>query len=215
MTMVDAPPAVPEFTMPRLGQLLRHAAPRVLDSMILPVAVFYVGFMAGGLVWGIGCAVAWVYGGVGWRLLTKREVPGALFLAAMSVAVRAVLGLASGSAVIFFLQPTLGVLCVSVAFLGSATLRRPLAQRVTTDLVPLPDHVVKNPVMGRFFRRQSVMWGGVQFCNFAFSLWMLFSQPLQTYLVVRTAAVAVLLTGAGLAALIDFRRSLRALQPGA
>lgn len=215
MTMVDVRPAVPEFSMPPLGALLRHAAPRVLESMIMPVLVFYAGLLVGGLAWGIASAIGWVYGGLAWRLATRRVIPGAVVLAALSVAARSALGLVSGSAVLFFLQPTLGVFCVSVAFLVTAGLRRPLAQRVATDLVPLPDHVVKNPVMVRFFRRQSLAWGSVQLCNFALSLWLLLSQTIQTYLLVRTAAVGLLLVGASLAALLDFRRTLRALQPEA
>ncbi|MEV1239311.1 VC0807 family protein [Nonomuraea sp. NPDC050022] len=212
MTVLAAPSEAPAFELPRFGRLVRHAVPRVFEGMILPVAVFYVGMILSGITGGIVVAVAWVYGGVVWRLARRRAVPGAVLLAAGTVTVRAVLALLSGSAVIFFLQPTLGVFCASAGFLATARLRRPLAQRVAEDLVPLPEHVIERPVMRRFFARQSLVWGCAQFGNASLSLWLLLSQTIQTYLIVRTAAVAVLLSGAALLTLIDFRWCLRALQ---
>jgi hypothetical protein len=191
--------------------LLRHAAPRVIEGMLLPVAVFYVSLLFTGLYGALAVAVAWVYGGVLWRLVRRRPVPGTVLLAAGAITVRAVLAGATGSAVVFFLQPCLGVFCVSLAFLGTASLRRPLAQRVAMDLVPLPDHLLAHPVMRRFFRRQSLLWGYVQLANAVLTLWLLLSQTIETYLVVRTTVVAVLLGGAALASVLAFRRSLRAV----
>ncbi|MEU8246402.1 VC0807 family protein [Nonomuraea sp. NPDC048916] len=215
MTMLAAPPAGPVFELPRLPLLLRHAVPRIFEGMILPVAVFYAGMMVSGFVGGVVVAVVWVYGGVACRLARRRPVPGAVLLAAGTVTVRAVLALLSGSAVLFFLQPTLGVFCAAAAFLATARVRRPLARRVAEDLVPLPAHVLENPLMRRFFTRQSLVWGCAQLGNATLSLWLLLSQTIQTYLVVRTSAVAVLLTGAALLTLVDFRRCLRALELGA
>jgi hypothetical protein len=206
MTVLAAPPEAPAFELPRFGRLVRHAVPRVLEGMILPVAVFYVGLILSGVTGGIVVAVAWVYAGVALRLVRRRVVPGALLLSAGTVTVRAVLAL------LFFLQPTLGVFCASAGFLATVRVRRPLVRRVAEDLVPLPEHVTEHAVMRRFFIRQSLVWGCAQFGNASLSLWLLFSQSIQTYLIVRTTAVAVLLSGVALVTLLDFRLSLRALQ---
>ncbi|NUW44640.1 VC0807 family protein [Nonomuraea rhodomycinica] len=211
MTVLAAPPEGHAFELPKLAVLLRHAAPRVFEGMILPVAVFYAGLVASGFVGGVVVSVAWVYGGVLYRLLRRTTVPGGVLLAAGMVTVRAVLALLSGSPVLFFLQPTLGVFCASAAFLGTARVRRPLARRVAEDLVPLPPHVMEEPVMRRFFGRQSFVWGCAQLGNATLSLWLLLSQPIETYLLVRTSAVAVLLSGAALLTVLDFRSCLRAL----
>ncbi|WP_113699000.1 VC0807 family protein [Nonomuraea lactucae] len=212
MTAPAAPPDESLFELPRLTALLRHAVPRIFEGMILPVAVFYAGMLAAGPTGGVVVAVAWVYGGVVLRLARGRSVPGGVLLAAGMVTVRAALALLSGSPLLFFLQPTLGVFCASAAFLATARVRRPLARRVAEDLVPLPGHVLEEPVMRRFFSRQSLVWGCAQLSNATLSLWLLLSQTIQTYLVVRTSAVAVLLSGAALLTLVDFRRCLRALQ---
>ncbi|WP_219462489.1 VC0807 family protein [Nonomuraea rhizosphaerae] len=212
MTVLAASFEAPAFELPRFGRLVRHAVPRVIEGMILPVAVFYVGMIVSGVTGGIVLAVAWVYAGVAWRLARRRAVPGALLLAAGTVTVRAVLALLSGSAVIFFLQPTLGVFCASAGFLATVRVRRPLVRRVAEDLVPLPEHVTEHAVMRSFYTRQSLLWGCAQFGNASLSLWLLLSQSLQTYLIVRTSAVAVLLSAAALLTLVDFRLSLRALR---
>ncbi|MCP2347450.1 VC0807 family protein [Nonomuraea roseoviolacea] len=211
MTVLAAPPEGHTFELPKLAVLLRHAAPRVFEGMILPVAVFYAGLVVSGFVGGVVVSVAWVYGGVLYRLLRRTSVPGGVLLAAGMVTVRAVLALLSGSPVLFFLQPTLGVFCASAAFLATARVRRPLARRVAEDLVPLPAHVMEEPVMRRFFGRQSLVWGCAQLGNATLSLWLLLNQSIETYLLVRTSAVAVLLSAAALLTVLDFRCCLRAL----
>ncbi|GII84846.1 hypothetical protein Ssi03_28360 [Sphaerisporangium siamense] len=209
-TLVLSPAARPP-ALPRLSVLVRHAVPRVLEGMILPVAIFYVGFLVAGERGGVGMAVAWVYGGAVLRLVRRQPVPGTVLLAMLAVTVRAVLTLVTGDLLIFFLQPTLGVYAASLAFLGTAAAPRPLIQRVTTDLVPLPEHLTHHPRMRRFFVHLSLLWGTVQFANGSLSLWLLLSESIETYLIVRTAAVAVLMVLAALASLLAFRRVLRLL----
>ncbi|WP_344966485.1 VC0807 family protein [Streptosporangium fragile] len=208
--LVSAPPA--PVDLPPLGVLLRHAVPRVLESMFLPVAVFYVALVFTGEIGAVAVTVAWVYAGVAWRLVRRREVPGTMILAAVMVTVRVALVVVTENPIFFFLQPCLGVFCASMSFLLTAPLRRPLAQRVAVDLVPLPDHVQKHPQMRRFFMWQSVLWGCAQLLNAGLSLWLLFTQTLETFLLVRTSAVAVLLGGTALVSVLSFRRCLRRLQ---
>lgn len=211
-TTIAMAPAAPHPVLPRISVLIRHAAPRVLEGMILPVAVFYAGLIVAGVHGGLLMAVAWVYGGVALRLVRRQTVPGTILLAMLAITVRAALALVTGDVVIYFLQPTLGVFCASLAFLVTAAAPRPLIQRVTTDLVPLPDHLMRHPRMRRFFVHLSLLWGAVQFVNGSLSLWLLFSEPIETYLIVRTAAVAVLMVLAALASLLAFKRVLGAVE---
>src|SRR2546427_394125 len=83
----------------------------------------------------------------------RQPVPGTLMLAAAGVTVRAVLAAATGSAVVYFLQPTLGTLVVSAAFLCSVPLRRPLIQKLASDMVPLPEAFLAREPVRRFFMR--------------------------------------------------------------
>lgn len=196
------------FELPRLPALLRHALPRFVEGVIAPVAVFYAAFVVLGLNGALIAAVSWVYGGIGWRLLRGQPVPGMLLLAAVGVTVRAGLAAATGSAVVYFLQPTLGTLIVSVSFLASVPLRRPLAQKLATDMVPMPEAFLRHERVRQFFLRISLLWSLVFATNASISLWMLFHESIATYLWVRTGLVAALGAAAVAVSVAGFRRCL-------
>lgn len=199
------------FEIPRLTHLAVHALPRVLEGMIAPVVLFYAGLVLLGLDGALITAVAWVYGGILVRLLRRRPVPGTLMIAALGVTARAALAAVTGSAVVYFLQPTLGTLLVAIAFLASVPLRRPLAAKVATDLMPLPDGFLKNPRIHRLFLRLSLLWSLTFTLNTALSVWMLFSHSIAVYIWVRTPAVGLLAVAAALISVWGFKRCVRSV----
>jgi Protein of unknown function (DUF3159) len=199
------------FEIPRLTHLALHALPRVVEGMIAPVVVFYAGLVLLGLNGALVTAVAWVYGGILVRLVRRRPVPGTLLLAALGVTARAALAAVTGSAVVYFLQPTLGTLLVAMAFLASVPLRRPLAAKVATDLVPLPDGFLKNQRVHRFFLRVSLLWSLVFALNTALSVWLLFRHSIAVYLWIRTPAVGLLGATAVVISVWGFKRCVRGL----
>lgn len=194
------------FELPRLRVLLRHAAPRFVEGVIAPVAVFYAAFALCGLNGGLVAAVAWVYGGLAWRYARGHGVSGMLMLAALGVTARAGLAAVTHSAVVYFLQPTLGTLMVSVSFLVSALLGRPLAQKLATDMVPMPEAFLRHVHVRRFFSRVSLLWSSVFLVNAAISLWMLFNQSLTVFLWVRTSLVAAIGAAAVVVSVWGFQR---------
>lgn len=196
------------FELPRLTAMLWHALPRFVEGVIAPVAVFYAAFALLGLNGGLIAAVAWVYGGILWRMARGHGVPGMLMLAAVGVTVRAALAAATHSAVVYFLQPTLGTLLVSMAFLASVPLRRPLAQKLATDMVPMPEAFLRHERVRQFFLRISLLWALVFLVNASISLWMLFHESIGTYLWVRTSLVAALGAAAVAVSVLGFRRCL-------
>jgi hypothetical protein len=197
------------FELPRIPALLLHALPRFVEGVIAPVVVFYVALVLLGLTGALIAAVAWVYGGIVYRYVRGHPVSGMLLLAAIGVTVRAGLSAATGSAVVYFLQPTLGTLCVSMAFLASVPLGKPLAMKLAKDMAPIPDAFYKHDRVRRFFLRISLLWSAVLMANVGVSLWMLFSQSISMYLWIRTGVVAGL-GAAGIAASVwGFKRVVR------
>jgi Protein of unknown function (DUF3159) len=194
------------FEIPRLTALATHALPRVIEGTIAPVVVFYAGLYFLGLDGALIAAVAWVYGGIGYRLVRRRKVPGLMMLAALGVTARAVVAAATGNAVIYFLQPTLGTMFVAMAFLGSVSLRRPLAAKVATDLLPMPEAFLAHRRVRQFFLRISLLWSLVFAMNAGLSLWLLFSQSIGTFLWIRTPSVALLGAIAAGISFYGFRR---------
>ncbi|GAA2737189.1 VC0807 family protein [Actinocorallia aurantiaca] len=194
------------FELPRFRVLLRHALPRFVEGVIAPVAVFYLALLLLGQGGAVAVAVLWVFGGIALRLVRRGPVPGTLMLAALGVSARAVLALGTGNPKLFFLQPTLGTLLVGTVFLASVPLGRPMAQKVATDLVPLPDAFLAHDRVRRFFLRVSLLWALVFFANAVFSLWLLWHESLETFLWLRTSAVGLAWVAAGAVTLLGFRR---------
>jgi hypothetical protein len=196
------------FELPCLKTMLLHALPKFVEGVIAPVAVFYAALLLLGLDGALIAAVAWVYGGIGYRLVRRRPVPATLLLAAVGVTVRAGLSAATGSVVLYFLQPTLGTLMVSMAFLASVPLRRPLVLKLATDMVPMPEAFLAHSRVRRFFLRLTLLWSMVLLANAVFSLWLLLSQSIGVYLWFRTALVSAVGAAAVAASVWGFRRLL-------
>jgi len=194
------------FELPGFRSLLRHALPRFAEGVVAPVAVFYLALLVLGQTGAVAVAVLWVFGGVACRLVRRGPVPGTLMLAALGVSARAVLAFGTGNPKLFFLQPTLGTLLVGALFLASVPLGRPMAQKVATDLVPLPDAFLAHGRVRRFFLRLSLLWSLVFFANAVFSLWLLWHESLETFLWLRTSVVAAAWAAAGAVSLLGFRR---------
>jgi intracellular septation protein A len=194
---------------PRLAALARHATPHLLEATLIPLGLFSGGLKLMGLWGALLAALIWSYSSLLRRLVTRRRVPGMLMLGIVGLTARTALALATGSAFLYFLQPTVGTGLVASVFLGSVLLGRPLAMRLAADFMPLPEALLAHHGVRRFFQRISLLWAAVFLANAGISLWLLVSQSLATFLWTRTVAS---LTLTGLAVAISthyFRRCFR------
>ena len=199
-------PLTPHFPIPRLTALARHATPHILEATLIPLALFYGGLRLVGLWGALIAALLWSYSSLLRRLLMRRRVPGMLLLGIVGLTARTGLALATGSAFLYFLQPTLGTGLVATIFIGSTVLGRPLAMKLANDFMPLPESLLAHAGVRRFFHRISLLWAGVFLANAGISLWLLVSQSLATFLWTRTLASAVLTVGAVAISTMAFRR---------
>ena len=199
-------PLTPHFPIPRLTALARHATPHILEATLIPLALFYGGLRLVGLWGALIAALLWSYSSLLRRLLMRRRIPGMLLLGIVGLTARTALALATGSAFLYFLQPTLGTGLVATIFIGSTVLGRPLAMKLANDFMPLPESLLAHAGVRRFFHRISLLWAGVFLANAGISLWLLVSQSLATFLWTRTLASAVLTVGAVAISTMAFRR---------
>jgi hypothetical protein len=194
--------------IPGLRTLARHAVPRFVEGSLIPLALFVVGLRVFG-VWGAMTAgLLWVYSAIVVRLVLRRRVPGILVLGAVTLTARTVVALASGSVIVYFLQPSLGTVLVAMAFLMSVPLNRPLAGRLADDFCPLPHDVRANTHVRRFFRQISLLWAFAQISNATITIWLLFSQSLATFVVLRTVVSSSVTITAIVASTLWFKRSM-------
>lgn len=195
--------------LPAWSRILRNAAVNLVESTLVPLGLFYLLFSQAGLRPGLLAALVWSYGSVARRLVARQRVPGILLLATALFTVRTVLGLATGSAFVYFLQPTLGTFLVAGLFLLSLRSGQPLAERLAHDFCPLPADLLVNARVKRFFLNISVLWAAVYIVNGATTLTLLLTSSLGTFLVLRTAASTALTVCAIACSYLWFRSSLR------
>ncbi|MEV0233534.1 VC0807 family protein [Nonomuraea sp. NPDC050786] len=205
----------PPVTLPRLTALARQAAPKLLEGVVAPLAVFYLAMMVLGFKWALVATVAWVYLGVAWRLIRRVRVPATMFLAAVAITVRALVAFWTGTWMWFFIQPEMGTICISMAFLASVRLNRPLVQKLTLDYIHLPSAVLKHERVRRFFARITLLWAFVLLTNSTLSILLAVHEylagSLGAFMVLRTSAVAVI-SGLAIAfSIFAFKRVLHRL----
>jgi hypothetical protein len=197
-----------QFQIPKLTTLARHAFPRVLEGTILPLGLFLLFLRIVG-IWGAMVAGAvWTYGLVAFRLARKERVPGIVLLGSATLTARTALAMISGSAFVYFLQPSLSTALVASAFLLSVPLGRPLAERLARDFVPIPPDVLADTRVRRFFYQVTLLWAFVQFANAAITIWLLATQSITTFLVVKTFVSYALTISSVAASTFWFHRSM-------
>ncbi len=197
------------FSIPKLRTMARHALPHVVEGTLLPMGIFYGAMWLAGFWGAVTASLAFSWGAVGFRVATRRAVPGLLIVGALGLSVRAAVALLNNSPFVYFLQPTLGTFALAAAFLFSVPAGKPLAARLAADFLPMPDWFTGHPAIRRFFVRITVLWAGVQLGNATVALWLLLNEPIGLFLALKTAATALIMGAAIAVSTMWFRRVLR------
>lgn len=174
------------LTVPHWRDIARHAVPNVLEGKLIPAAIFVGVLQWGGTRPAVLGALAWALLAIGVRGLRRKPISGLLWLTTITLAGRTVAALATGSALVYFLQPTITTSLVAAAFLISVPIGRPLAERLALDFCPLDEPTRANPVLQRFFRDVSLWWAFTSSVNFAVTLWSLLSHSPTTFVVLKS-----------------------------
>jgi intracellular septation protein A len=194
--------------LPSFGSLLRHAGVPLLESTLIPLALFWVLFTQAGFDAGLFGALGWSALAIGRRLVLRRRLPAVLLISTVLLVARTVVGLWTGSAFFYFLQPTVQNFVFALALLVTLGFERPLLAKLADDFCPFPEALTGHPRIKRFFKRVSLLWAFVFLVNGATTLVVLATQTVGNYLMVSTAgSYSMVALGIGLS-LWWFRRSL-------
>jgi hypothetical protein len=196
------------FDIPDLRTIARHALPRLVEGTLVPVVLLLLTLRLFGPHGAMFAGLVWVYSAIGVRLFLRRRVPGILFLGAATLSARTAISLASGSTIVYFLQPSLGTALVATAFLVSVPLGRPLAGKLASDFCPLPDDMLANEHVRVFFRRISLLWAFAQATNATITIWLLLTQSIATFVLARVAVSWTVTISAIVLSALWFRRSM-------
>ena len=195
--------------LPSPRAFVRHALPSLIESTIGPAVLFYVVLVTAGFRGAIIGALAWSYLAAARRVVQRQRVPGMLLLGLVLVSMRTVIAFATGSAFLYFIQPTAGTLLVAALFLVTAIAGKPLVERLAHDFCPLDPELMKHEFLRRFFLRISLLWAVVLTTQAGFILLLLLRTSLRAFVVERTVVSTVLIGGGVVLSVIWFVRAMR------
>lgn len=206
-------PATAGPERPRLGTVIRRVSLSLLIAVVIPAAMFYAFVVTAGVWVAIFAALAWSYGAIAWRLVTRRRTSGLLILTAVVMTGRTAVALLTDSTFLYFLQPIISDGVVAVFFLLSLASARPMVARLAGDFYPMDQELAARPRIRRLFRHLTLLWAALGLAKATVTLWLLQSQSLGTFVLVKSIsmlAINVLAAFAtiGLAALVARREGL-------
>ncbi|MEU4667870.1 VC0807 family protein [Amycolatopsis sp. NPDC023774] len=195
--------------LPSFRNLVVGGGRHLLESTLVPAGLFYLLLTLVSFDSGVIAALCWSVVVIVTRLVMRKPVAAVLWLTSALLIARTALGLATGSAFLYFLQPTLQNFVIASLFLVSAPFNKPLLARLAGDFCSFPDTLSGHPGMRRFFQRVSVLWALVFAVNGSVTLVMLAKATVGNFLMVSTAGSYSLVALAIVGSLLWFRRSLR------
>jgi hypothetical protein len=173
--------------LPSPRSVLRHALPIVLEGLLIPIALFYLVLVAAGFRGALIAALCWSYLALIRRVRRGERVSTMLLLGVVLLTVRTVVSFITGSAFLYFAQPTATMVIASLVLVASALLGRPFTQRFAGDFCPMGPELLARPHIHRFFVRISLLWATVLMLNAGIVLWLLVSSSLRAFVLERTA----------------------------
>jgi hypothetical protein len=194
--------------MPAPRKALRHALPVLLEGVIGPLVVFYLLLVLAGFRGALIAALTWSYLALARRLLKRERVSMLLLFGTILITFRTVVAFVTGSAFLYFAQPTAGTVAISLALFVSAMVGRPFTQRFAHDFCPMDPAIMSRPLVRRFFIRISVLWATVLMLNAGLVFWLLVSSSLRSFVLERSAvtygltAVAIFFSITGFMAMV-------------
>ena len=167
---------------------------------IIPSVLFYVCLVSFDVWAALVAALAWCYGAMAWRMVTKRRMSMLLLLTLVGLSLRTAVAFASGSTFLYFLQPVLNNSVVALLFLLSLATARPVVARVAADFYPMTDDIAKRPRVERLFWHLTLLWAVVALCKATVTFWLLQSQSVADFVLFKdtfflaTTVLAVTIT---------------------
>ena len=157
--MAHPPSETALFEPAGVGASVRRSGPRLVRDAFGPLAVFYAGWKLIGL--GAGIAAAVVFGLALFAHERRRGRPAAIVRLALAlVAVRATVGIVSGSGRTYLATEIVIDAILAATVCGSLLRGRPFAAWFAPELYPVPDAVAASAGYRRTMRTITWVWGG-------------------------------------------------------
>lgn len=189
MSLLDRPTVPVSPHRPRLQTVIRRVALSLTVACVVPAVMFLVCFKAFGVWPAILVALAWSYGAIAWRALTRRRTSGLLVLTAAVLTGRTAIALVADSTFLYFLQPIITDGVVAVTFLLSLATARPVVARLAGDFYPMDAELSLRPRIRRLFWHLTAMWAVICLGKAVAMFWALNSLSLDTFVLVKSISM--------------------------
>jgi hypothetical protein len=185
-------PVAPSPGLPCLGAVVAHTVVSLLIAVVAPAVLISVTLLALNIEAAVLVALAWMAGAMCWRWASGRPMSWLILLALGMMTIKTVFTLATGNTFVYFVQPVFTDAVVASAFLVSLGTGRPIVARIAPDFYPVDAAIAARPGIQRLFRRLTLLWGLVIVAKGSLTLWLLLSQSMVDFVVIKNAAVIVL-----------------------
>lgn len=145
----------------KILHLIVGALPAITVATVVPLALFYAISAVAGLKMGIVASLAWAYLMLGRQILRSRRMSGVLTITAFTLTVRCITWVVHQSAFTYFAVPVFETIGMSLLFVVTLVIGRPLLVSLARDFVPsVGDHLAHSDHR-RLVRDLSCLWGAV------------------------------------------------------
>ena len=194
-------PSTCTISRPSLRAVVKRVGLSLLVACLIPATLFYTCLRLEGVWTAILVALGWSYGAIAWRAITGRRTSGLLILTALLMTGRTGVAVLTDSTYLYFLQPIISDGLVGVAFLVTLATARPMVARLAGDFYPMDDDLHVRPRIRRLFWCLTLMWALLCLGKATATLWLLESQSLDTFVLVKSVS-ALLVNGLAVTATI-------------
>jgi intracellular septation protein A len=179
----------PALVRPPLKAVVARVALSLWVACVVPALLFTVALLAAGVTTALIVALVWSYGAIGWRWATGRRRSGLLALMVFVMTIRSAVALATGDTFLYFFQPVIIDCVIAVGFLLSLVTARPVVARLAADFYPMDRDIACRPRIQRLLWNLTLMWGLVCIVKGGISLWLLESQSVVTFVLVKNIVI--------------------------
>ena len=168
-------------------------------ACVIPALLIYTTLVAFSITTAVLVALAWAIGAIVWRWVSGRPPSALLLLTVAIMTVRTAFTLATGNTYVYFIQPVFADALVATLFLVSLLHARPVVARLAADFYPMAHGVAARPRIRLLFRRLTLMWGLVIIAKGSVTLYLLESQSLVDFVLIKGIAIITLTSTAAAA----------------
>jgi hypothetical protein len=158
-TGATEPPTTQLFR--RILHLVVGALPAVTIASVVPLSLFYGVSAVADMKAGIIASLIWAYAMLGRQILRSRRMSGVLTITAFTLTVRLITWVIHQSAFTYFAVPVFETIGMSLLFVVTLMLGRPLLVSLARDFVPSVGDRLGHSDHKRLVRDLSCLWGAV------------------------------------------------------